>query len=65
MEFKTLIYRDLSINGVKILNVPTKVVDNRAPAITKGVSEKIKDLIFKASALKVKEIDFSYKLGVW
>lgn len=64
MEFKTLIYRDLSINGVKILNVPTKVVDNRAPAITKGVSEKIKDLIFKASALKVKEIDFSYKLGV-
>lgn len=64
MEFKTLIYKDLTINGVKILNVPMKVVDNRAPAITKGVSEKIKDLIFKASALKVKEIDFSYKLGV-
>lgn len=64
MEFKTLIYRDLAINGVKILNVPMKVVDNRAPAITKGVSEKIKDLIFKASALEVKEIDFSYKLGV-
>ena len=65
MEFKTLIYRDLTINGVKILNVPMKVVDNRVPAITKGVSEKIKDLIFKASALKVKEIDFSYRLGVW
>lgn len=64
MEFKTLIYRDLTINGVKILNVPMKVVDDRAPAITKGVSEKIKDLIFKASALKVEEIDFSYKLGV-
>lgn len=64
MEFKTLIYRDLTINGVKILNVPMKVVDNRVPAITKGVSEKIKDLIFKASALKVKEIDFSYRLGV-
>lgn len=64
MEFKTLIYRDLTINGVKIFNVPMKVVDNRAPAITKGVSEKIKDLIFKASALRVKEIDFSYRLGV-
>lgn len=64
MEFKTLVYRDLTINGVKIINVPMKIVDGRAPAITKGESEKIKDLIFKALALGVKEIDFSYRLGV-
>ena len=64
MEFKTLVYKDLTINGVKILNVPMKIVDGQTPAITKGESEKIKDLIFKASALKVKEIDFSYRLGV-
>ena len=64
MEFKTLVYKDLTINGIKILNVPMKIVDDQTPAITKGESEKIKDLIFKASALKVKEIDFSYKLGM-
>ena len=63
MEFKTLVYKDLTINGIKILNVPMKIVNGRAPAITKGESEKIKGLIFKASALEVKEIDFSYKLG--
>ena len=41
-----------------------KIAGGQTPMITKGESEKIKDLIFKASALKVKEIDFSYKLGV-
>ena len=64
MEFKTLIYKDLTINGVKILNVPMKIANGQTPMITKGESEKIKDLIFKASALRVKEIDFSYRLGV-
>ena len=64
MEFKTLVYKDLTINGIKILNVPMKVAGGQTPMITRGESEKIKDLIFKATALKVEEIDFSYKLGV-
>lgn len=62
--FNVLITKDMVMNGITIKNVPVKQLEDKdAPGITKGVASKIQDLVWKANALKIDTIDFSYNLG--
>jgi len=60
--FKNLILKDLGMGSVNITNVPCRLDSIGIPCLTKGVSEKIKDLVMRAEADKVDEIDFSFDL---
>lgn len=60
--FESLILKDMFFANITIKNVPVKINSDNIPGMTRGTSEKIKDLVFKAHALKVDEIDFSYNL---
>lgn len=63
VNFKTLLLKDINMNGVTIKNVPFRKDEGDAtPRITGGVAEKIQQLSIRASGLKMTEIDFSYDL---
>lgn len=60
--FKNLILKDLGMGSVNITNVPCRLDSIGIPCLTKGVSEKIKDLVMRAEADNINEIDFSFDL---
>ena len=58
-----MILKDMNFNGVLIKNVPVRIKpDSNRPYMPKVIADKIGDLVWKAGALGVEEIDFSYDL---
>ena len=59
-----MILKDMVFNGITIKNVPVRDYgEGRAPGMPKVIANKIQDLVWKAGALGVEEIEFHYDLG--
>lgn len=59
--FKNLTLDTIEIANIKITDVPVAyITGDRVPTLTKGVMEKMKDLVFVAKAKKLDTISFNH-----